>query len=254
MKFQVFSDLHLELKDSFYMIPKIADYLILAGDIGKYTEESSTPYKNFMSYCSNTWLKVIYVLGNHEFYSGHSMSTMIQKYRDYCSTFPNVYLLYDSYIVIEDYYIYGFTGWTLPMFNNVYEAKKHLNDYNYIRTINGRYNLSDQTKLSNDQLNKFKQFIDLINMCPDINNVMVVTHFSPIKEALNPRRNNTLDKYYAWDNLLNDNDIICSKIKYWCYGHTHWSQDITIDNIRYIANQIGYECEHVKYDVLYYQD
>ena len=34
-----------------------------------------------------------------------------------------------------------------------------------------------------------------------------------------------------------------SNVVGWISGHTHWSYDINIDNVRYISNQIGYKNE-----------
>ena len=75
MKFQVFSDIHLEFfeknsKDTIPYIEPLEDYLFLVGDIGKLHIPN---YKIFFDYCSNNWKLTFYILGNHEFY--HSSKT-----------------------------------------------------------------------------------------------------------------------------------------------------------------------------------
>ena len=70
MSFQLYSDIHTELsKKSYPEITPTTKYLILAGDIGKIT---TVNFKQFITYCSERWEKVLYVFGNHEFYGGRS--------------------------------------------------------------------------------------------------------------------------------------------------------------------------------------
>jgi hypothetical protein len=58
MKFQLFSDIHTELTKYYPRIVPKADYLILAGDIGKVTLPN---FQSFMAYCSENWKIVIYI-------------------------------------------------------------------------------------------------------------------------------------------------------------------------------------------------
>jgi len=239
MKIQLFSDIHLEMKTSFPIIPKLCNTIVLAGDIGKVTMDN---YKNFVQYCSETWTTVIYVFGNHEYYSNRSMETTTNKYIEFFNTFPNVHLLDNSYIEIDNYIFYGFTGWTKPIFNSTNVAKESLNDFNYIRMHSEKYCITDQQQLYENQSLLFKNFIESLDTTDK--QVIVITHFCPIVEGLNPNRTHFhLDKYYCWDNIINDLNINTNKITTWCSGHTHWSYKINVNDIDYYANQVGYHDE-----------
>uniref|UniRef100_A0A6C0BDJ2 Calcineurin-like phosphoesterase domain-containing protein n=1 Tax=viral metagenome TaxID=1070528 RepID=A0A6C0BDJ2_9ZZZZ len=241
MRFQLFSDIHTEIvKNNFPKIPPKSDHLILGGDIGKVTQKN---FKDFIKYCSENWKTVIFVFGNHEFYGGNSMESINQKTRDFFSEFSNVYLLDNSSIVIDDVTIYGFTAWTPPIFDSTTTSRNYLNDYNMIKTRNGRFNVDIHREICEDQVMKFREFIETT----ESDKIIIVTHFPPIRDLTsNPIYNGEIcNNYFAWNDLLKDQEILTDKIKIWCSGHTHWSYDFIRDNIRYISNQVGYKSEGV---------
>lgn len=242
MKFQLFSDIHIEFTENTY--PKIKPkepYLILAGDIGKISMDN---FKEFIKYCSENWLIVLYVFGNHEFYSRHSMGSIISKFEIFFSKFQNVHLLNNSSFILEDITIYGFTGWTRPIFTVTSDAREYLNDYNMIRTKKSKFRIEDHANIANEQIEKFKEFLSVT----DSNKILIITHFPPIKGTSNPRFNNDIcSNYFSWTNLLKEENILTDKIKLWCSGHTHWSYDFIKNDIRYISNQIGYVSEDIPF-------
>ncbi len=67
-KFQVLSDLHLEVGDQYqsFQIPVQAPFLILAGDIGRLQDYDK--YLSFITTQCARFRAVYLVLGNHEFY------------------------------------------------------------------------------------------------------------------------------------------------------------------------------------------
>ncbi len=76
MKIQIASDIHLEFyknkpRDRHFFQTLVdpstaADVLVLAGDIG-YPEDHIT--REFIKWACESWPKVYWVLGNHEYYS-----------------------------------------------------------------------------------------------------------------------------------------------------------------------------------------
>lgn len=252
MNVQVFSDIHLEyFRDKSFntiynkskkfnnqLLPN-CDILILAGDIGILTDDK---YKEFLQYCSTNWKHVIYVLGNHEFYCNDSVSNLIGRYRNLFLEFNNIHLLHDSYIEINGVIFYGFIGWTMPKS----ELKEYINDYNKISTLDDKPWIQTITEMIQISKDKFTEFLSSVN-----SNVVVITHFPPISSGTsNPIYNgNFLNWYFTWNSYLQDNNINHeNKIKCWISGHTHWSYDFIIDNIRYISNQIGYYDEGINFN------
>ena len=244
MLFQLFSDIHLELIDTFPMIPVKAPYLILAGDIGKYNKSS---YIDFLRYVSAHWEHIFYVFGNHEFYIKRTMNTVKTKYIKLFSEFPNIHLLDNShYKISETLTIYGFTCWTLPCFETTMMARAELNDFNFIRTNKGLLTNKDVTGISTSETEKFKDFL-LTNE----DDLLIITHFPPINIGTSdPMYDGTgiINKYFKWDNYIEQHNCRSDKIKYWCSGHTHWSYNFEHNGITYISNQIGYNDENISYD------
>ena len=80
MRFQVMTDLHLEVGQQYskFNIPPCAPYLILAGDIGRLLDYDSLA-QFLASQCSG-FERVLYVLGNHEFY-GASRAQGLERAR-----------------------------------------------------------------------------------------------------------------------------------------------------------------------------
>ena len=77
MKIQLFSDFHLEKRDIIYPKPE-ADILVLAGDICEFDYLDSK--RAFFMYVNLNWKKVIWILGNHEYYSAQSNIDIIIRY------------------------------------------------------------------------------------------------------------------------------------------------------------------------------
>ena len=99
MKIQVYSDLHLEFYDTFPKLIPTAKYLILAGDIGIINE---TFFSEFIQYVSKNWIKVFYILGNHEYYKHKDCNKVFQQYKDFFKKYENVILLQqDTYDIIH---------------------------------------------------------------------------------------------------------------------------------------------------------
>lgn len=220
MQIQVYSDIHLELLNKFPEIKPLCDYLILAGDIGKIND---LVLLKFLAYCSKNWLKVFYILGNHEFYIENSNFTEINElYKKKLTVFSNIYFLDNDYVPLNDNInVYGSTLWTLTNDDNDYKFvnRKIVNDISKIET--------DKLKLYLEETNK---------------KTIIVTHFPPTqKHTTNPiydKQDQSTKDYFSHRNILYEvkkENILC-----WISGHTHYSYDIIENDIRCISNQFGY--------------
>lgn len=249
--YQLVSDIHLEFcKGKFPRIDRISSILILAGDIGVISDvESYNTLLGFIRQCCNRWEKVIYVLGNHEYYQCNDMLTTFNKFKENTRELSNFYLLDDNYLIINDIVIYGFTGWTIPT-AKIRLYSRNLCDFDEIKINNSNLTLDQMSTLGRNGIIKFKEFIDKINNnIIECKAIIVVTHFPPIREQTSDPKyiGDNLNDYFSWKNLLVSEDIRCDKIKIWCSGHTHWSYDFIKGNIRFIGNQFGYKFENLKH-------
>lgn len=250
MQFQIYSDIHLEFNpDDFPKIPRKAANLILAGDIGYISMKN---FKDFIEYCSGIFEHVFYICGNHEFYGSKSMEHLIIQFRNYMNSLPNVHFLNNSYFILDDIIVYGFTCWTRSIFRIPGSAlTSGLADYKKIRTTKGKFTIAYQNELVRNEQELFKGFINNVNNGEiNCNKVLVITHFPPIGQGTSDPcyDGNPLNRYFSWANIFTSENIECDKIKIWCSGHTHFSYDFTRNNIRFIANQVGYHEEGCSFE------
>ena len=263
---QVISDIHLEFYNSYPKIKPLAKYLFLAGDIGTISNKYDLKVKNFLSYCADNWEKTFYVLGNHEFYQteefAHKKTSFEEleiKYKEICSELPNVYLLDNSFQEIEPgINVYGTTLWTSYeiskknlMKHGETRIEDELNDFNMI-AIKPDYNYKYNVLLTKEYVNsKSKTQLDELDKYLNNNSnnpntkTIILTHFPPIRQgSSNPIYSSQpeyLANYFSWNNIYSK--LPLSNVVGWISGHTHWSYDLNIDNVRYISNQIGYKNE-----------
>lgn len=125
IKFQYFSDLHLERYLSIPKIEQVADNLILAGDIGHPNTEI---YNEFFYSCSKKYKKIYVVLGNHEI---NWMNKNKIKFKDFPE--KNIQLLNNDYVITEEKILLaGSILWTSEVNKN--ENMKSINFFKNIIT------------------------------------------------------------------------------------------------------------------------
>jgi Icc-related predicted phosphoesterase len=220
MRIKLLSDLHLEGIGNdptrFLPNPSNADVLVLAGDItvGKIRLE-----KVLASFAEH-YEHVIFTPGNHEYY----------KYDIRCldelKVPSNVYHLNPGKITIDGITLVAATLWTDFRNNPIAEqqASWGINDFGAI----GGFKTVHASVLH-------AQHRDYIAENPaDV----VITHFLPSDACTHPRFRGSILNYYFANNL--DNLILDLQPKYWLFGHTHDSINITIGKTRLISNPYGY--------------
>lgn len=237
--FRIISDIHLEHhKDispflrSFCARPK-ADYLILAGDVCAPNELRKLSL--FLAYVSPLYERIIYVLGNHEYYKyfDHTCETYYldrrlsekipNMYRSVCAPFHNVTLLENESYVDEHVSIYGTTLWT-----NIHgRAVLFMNDLNYLG-LEEYLGMHEKAKKALESL-------------PDRGHDIIVTHHMPSYDFVAPQYKNTGTMNSGFASHC---DYLFPKAKkYWIFGHTHTPVCQDKDGIRFICNPVGYPGE-----------
>jgi Icc-related predicted phosphoesterase len=235
MKIITYSDLHLEFGSNFKP-PKNsdADLMILAGDI--ITFKNFKPLSDFLS----DWKKpVLFIAGNHEYYTRKPMSECEDEFQNFISTnYPNVTWLNNSTFVLDDFHFFGGTMWT-DFDESNQEAMRNalgaMNDFRQILTKNDQFLLPQDTVKMH---NIFKE--KLINWLEKYEGKkrVVISHHAPIK---NPNTKYGDSKLQAAFNSLDMVEIIEKyQPNLWIYGHTHECDDQIIGETRIISNQLGY--------------
>jgi predicted phosphohydrolase len=232
--FQIVSDLHIEyntneVPDPLSLITPSADILILAGDIGSFYQYNQL--ETFLINLCKHFKVVLYVPGNHEYYSmkGYptlKMKNLLNNFLKMETTINNLYVLNRSSVEIDDVCIVGCTLWSntdvvipkfivrIPDMNTKVYKQKYDGDLVYIKKM--------------------------IKYCKTKNKkLMVVTHHCPSYSVITSNKK-LKDKYISLyashlDHLLQD-DMVHT----WVSGHIHINFDfITDGGTHLVGNQRG---------------
>ena len=277
MKIQIVSDLHLEFqKEDWPRIPNVgSDVLILGGDIclAEHLHRNPTSmfmadgsaqdltnvlnsdwhgwdarrYRDFFKHVNDNWQHVVYVMGNHEHYSGRwerTESVLREELRD----LYNVRLLEQERLDIDGVTFLGASLWT--DFNggdplSMLSARDVMSDYRAISDLSsGQYRkLAPQvTYAKHLETRAWLRHMLSENKGPTV----VVTHHAPSTQSIHPR--------YISQGLMNGmfvsncEDIIMDNphVIMWTHGHVHDSWDYKIGDTRIVCNPHGYPGERKK--------
>jgi predicted phosphodiesterase len=250
MKIALGSDLHLEFGALELHNTENADVLVLAGDIcvAKHlngVHHHDQRYRKFFQECCERFPKVIYVLGNHEHYSGDIQNTHTEL--EAKLNYPNLYILDDTTTIVDDVVFVGTTLWTNMNEEDsltLYHVDSMMTDFQSIKNSARMLNAYKPAKLTPEDTVEFhKKSLDYINhvVSKDADKTYVVVgHHCPSMKSVHPK--------YAHDKIMNGafasdlDDFIAYRpqIKLWFHGHTHEQFDYTISETRVVCNPRGY--------------
>lgn len=266
MKIKVVSDLHLEFSDVNIKNDEGCDVLILSGDImvaqdlhdhpemdyGMYSnvnladlgrrQATALRFRDFLKRCSFQFPHVVYVAGNHEFYHGKFVSSLIDL-RNECAKYSNVYFLERDTKEIDDVVFIGGTLWTDcnkgdPL--TLHGLSDLMNDFRIIRHDGHGYTKLRPAHIMERHRQTLGYFRSVLTDLKD-RKVVVVGHHSPSHQSVHPM--------YVGDHIMNGgyhsdlSDFILDhpQIKLWTHGHTHHPFDYMIGGTRIVCNPRGYE-------------
>src|ERR1700754_2337200 len=239
MKIQLASDLHLEMLEKKFPGTRIiepvegADVLVLAGDIHRATKAVDA---------FGDWpAPVLYVAGNHEFYSSGRWGRGRAALREACAG-SQVHFLDNDVIELGGVRFLGCTLWTefllpgMTQKESMREVGRGLNDYLLITTEKGKLR-PYQTLADHEHSRRgLEQELDK----PFAGKTVVVTHHGPHPLSIHPR--------YAGDRInggfVSDLSALLPKADLWLHGHIHDSMDYRVDGCRVVANPAGYLRNH----------
>lgn len=243
MKFRILSDLHLE-GFKFNYEPEGEDVLVLAGDIttrGRHEEFLKTVPED---------IEVVFVAGNHEYYRSEFSWVNLQL-KALEKKFKNFHFLNNSKVTIGGIDFFGgtmFTDLTLENPGKRSIAKiminNSINDFGAIRTLTPE--TKERIWTIDDHISEFKKFKKALVKFfkgKSTNKKVVVTHFMPSPQMIDPAFAGSLLNSYFCVNM----EEYMGFDGVWVCGHTHSSSDIMIGKTRVVCNPKGYGSENPQF-------
>jgi hypothetical protein len=178
-----------------------ADLLILAGDIcmlkdlDKQSERGDTA-RNFFLRVSRAWPRTLYVMGNHEHYSG-DFAKGADRFRTFCEVhdIANITLLDKESVVIDGYDFHGGTLWT--DFNDMdtytmHNAATAMNDYHAVKNSHDTVSWKFLPKHALRDHQKMRNYLQVVmdtyrESGRTDNRVVVITHHAPSKSSIHEK-------------------------------------------------------------------
>lgn len=260
VKIQYISDLHLEHHKNnnlFSRIKKLSDCenICVLGDIGY---PHSQIYQDFMSYCSEHWQNVFWIMGNHCYHHKpktdiKTMSEIEESVKQLCP--KNVYFMNNDYLYLnkqtnevskyidqefhtDDYIkIIGSTLWS-----NVDDfTASQLNDYKRIYThrVDNNFGVDMFKKLkpevTRNLTKKSKEFI--LDEIKEQISCLILTHHGTHPLCQGDYINNLLESGYATyiPEIFESKNIIAS-----ISGHCHSNINLEVNGVKLLSNCYGY--------------
>lgn len=232
MKLQILSDLHIEFAP--YKFQRTdADVVILAGDIHLGQSGFKWALENIPDQ------KVIYVLGNHEFYR-EATPQLIYKLKQQ-SKGTNICVLEDEAISIHGIRFLGCTLWTdFQLLGDIdvaiATAQLNMTDFQRIR-MSPKYS---KIRPSHTVVwhKKSRRWIEQeIEYCKE-DKIVIVSHHAPSIQSI-PKKYQSDHLSASFASNLED-FIKWTDAELWIHGHIHKSYDYTIGKTRVVCNPFGY--------------
>lgn len=236
--FQYMSDLHLEVGQQYqtFNFNVTAPNLILAGDIGRLIDYQG--YTSFLQKQIARYERVFLVLGNHEFYGlsfedGLARARLLE--REPVLEGKVVLLQQDSFALDDDTIVVGCCLWSFIPEDSAPATAAVVNDF---KQIEG-WTIEKHNSAHSEDLAWLRQEVQ---RCKTDAKILVVTHHAPLigKTASPQHKNSPVKSAFATDLLSNTRADSWSQVKYWVFGHTHWTTQFKVKGTRVVSNQRGY--------------
>ena len=191
-------------------------------------------------------LKVLVVLGNHEYYNHgrqrHTVQDCLDEAQKICSMASNLVLMNKTSLLINGVRVLGTTLWSKVTPQQYKDISQQLNDYRLIyRDATRALTIEDTCAWFEDEYAWLQQEVAQ-SIARGEQNTLVLTHHAPAMRG-------TSDSMYD-DSPINS--AFCtdlrgifrnsgrSNVHTWVFGHTHYNTDFMCEGTRVVANQRGY--------------
>jgi len=250
------SDLHLEFDAAYINMSDMpdAELLILAGDVIEInalkmavkTSHPNTNQKNYIRFfkdISAKYAHVLWVFGNHEYWSGEFNFAISNAKKCLLKIgITNIHILENSSFELDHVSFFGTTLWTSCANKNpiiMWDVSRMMNDYERISVVlpykEKRKFMVDDSVLAHERAVKA---IEKFSASTTKESRVLITHHAMSFQSVNEyHRGDTLN--YAYANDL-DNLLCYSNFKYAFHGHMHDEKDYMLGDCRVLTAPRGY--------------
>lgn len=231
LKVQYISDVHLETRADAPHIPRVAPILALCGDIGP---PSLPKVREWIGDCAKRFDKVLWVPGNHEYYNKPYIHTMYD-FDTLEKEHRNLKVMRNDRVDIGNVTFLGTTLWSQidP------SIAKYINDYKQIR-------MDEVTPFTvQDSLGMHRRALDFLDdeisqAAVDGRKVVVLSHHAPDMRMNGKYLGSGCNSAFA----TNLTYLMRNPVEVWINGHTHENLELYVNNVKCIANCLGYDDEN----------
>ncbi|MCJ1407059.1 hypothetical protein MMC19_001129 [Ptychographa xylographoides] len=251
-RFQVLSDLHLELGSQYshFHIPARAPYLVLAGDIGNLCHYEA--YLDFLTRQCDSFQQVFLILGNHEFFGlsraqGLRLAAQLEQeaaLRGKLHVLDRTRVEVSAAVVV--------LGCTLhsritPASRVAVERK--VSDFRRIRG----WTVDDHNAQHAADVAWLVQQVSVVRRQDaeggrGRRRIVILTHHAPVRRGASDPKNegNPWSDAFATDLLDVGGGAVLEDVsplrdvQWWVFGHTHYTTDVVRGGVRLVSNQRGY--------------
>ncbi|KAI1934490.1 hypothetical protein LOZ66_005958 [Ophidiomyces ophidiicola] len=242
LRFQVLSDLHLEVGaqySGFHITPQ-APYLILAGDIGRLADYDA--FRDFLRSQCQQFRQVYLVLGNHEFFGvsrpeGLRLAAALQ---DEPELQGQLTIMNKKRVDLEDVSLLGCTlhSRVPPEAKEIVQHK--INDFRRIVDWSVEDHVAEHArdvKWLQDEILSIRN-----GEAGSKRKIVVVTHHAPLAKGTSrpSDEKNPWSSAFGTELLGTKDKSPLDDVQYWVFGHTHYSSELTCGQVKLVSNQRGY--------------
>ncbi|KAI0015796.1 Ser/Thr protein phosphatase [Xylariomycetidae sp. FL0641] len=241
ISFQYMSDLHLEVGEQYddFGFPATARFLLLAGDVGRLVDRDAL--LRFLEKQTARFERVFYLLGNHEFFGSDHTSTIARakELEKEPALQGKITLLHQTRFDIpaSSVTVLGCSLWSqVPDEARDFVVKK-VKDY---QQIDG-WTVDKHNRLHASDIAWLRRQARAIQQESPDRTVVIATHHAPsMRNTSSPvHEKNPWTSAFATDVLSQSpDDWRC--VRYWIFGHTHYTNQFEEQGVQVISNQRGY--------------
>jgi predicted phosphodiesterase len=273
MKIALASDVHLEFADLFIKNEQSADVLILAGDIcvakdALKQSDMGERVRNFFQRVSFQFPQVIYVMGNHEHYSGDFAKSAKEMQSMFDQLYlTNIKLLDKTVFELDDVTFIGGTLWTDMNAGDeitIWNAGRSMNDYHGVKNTASGHSGYSWKFTPEHSLHDHRQMMGYMKHVIDSRRqagrtdarVVVVSHHAPTHVSIDDRFKHDTIMNGNFASMLDNFILDRPEIAVWVHGHMHNVSDYKVGNTRVICNPRGYkgyESRAEEFELVYFE-